>query len=136
VEVGVLLNVQRSKSSKMRKARTGKGAICQHADPSNLLKKRLMVLGGLLAKTSGHWLEASGGVSLLLPSWMREMAKKESKRAADKKRRRQSTDADTNQETECWKAQFLKAEGKKEMLRVKLEIVEDLMSDHTCENCS
>jgi hypothetical protein len=54
----------------------------------------------------------------------------------DKKRKKQSTVADANRETQCWKARFLKAEAEKEMLRVKLEIVEDLMSDHTCENYS
>jgi hypothetical protein len=59
---------------------------------------------------------------------MKEMAKKESKRAADKKRKREFAVTNPSWDTERWKA-----EGKKEMLTAKLEAVEDLMSHHTCE---
>jgi hypothetical protein len=80
------------------------------------------------------WTLEARGISFILPSWMQEMAKKESKTAADKKRKKQHAVTDANREIERWKARFLTAEGEKEMLKGKLKIVEDLMSDHTCEN--
>jgi hypothetical protein len=80
------------------------------------------------------WALEARGISLLLPSWMQEMAKKESKTAADKKGKKQFTATDANREIERWKARFLQGDGQKDMLREKLTIVEDLMSDDTCEN--
>jgi hypothetical protein len=68
------------------------GILRQHTDPSNVWNRRLTVQKAPSGKDK-CWVLGARGISCLLPLWVKEMVKKESKRAtADKRsRKRQYT---------------------------------------------